>query len=86
MKPDEYTFWKEQFQNFKIKHLFTHIEGTSIILLTIISSIFLIAGLFLPIFAFIGTIGLITVVIIFALIKVEMKLVEIKLMLKELRR
>jgi len=86
MRPDEYTFWKEQFQNFKVRHLFTHIEGNSIFLLTIISSIFLIAGLFLPIFAIIGAIGLITVVIIFALIKVEMKLVEIKLMLKELKR
>ena len=76
MKQDEYNFWKKQFSNFKFHRLFTHIEGTSILLLLVISAIFIISQI--PILFVLGGIGLLTIVIIFALIKVEMETYEIK--------
>jgi len=83
MKPDEYMFWKEQFRNFKIKHLFTHIEGVSLVLLTVNSVILLIAGIFIPLLALLGVVGLINLIVVAALIKVEMELYEIKKLIKK---
>ena len=84
MKPDEYTFWKNLFADFKISRMLTHREGVLILVLLTISAGFILSQI--PVMLVLGAVGFVSVVIIFALAKIEVKLYEIRQEISQIRK